>query len=75
MPEAIRRRILGISALTLLCVSPFLWFGSSRPGVQTVGGMAFKAGLAFGAAWLAIGYLLFIFMERRARQTGSIGQY
>ena len=29
----------------------------------------------FGALWLAIGYLLFNFMERRARQTGAIGQY
>lgn len=29
----------------------------------------------FGAAWLAIGYLLFNWMERRARQTGAIGQY
>ena len=29
----------------------------------------------FGAAWLLIGFLLFSLMERRARQTGSIGQY
>jgi ABC-2 type transport system permease protein len=29
----------------------------------------------FGVAWLAIGYLLFVVMERRARQTGAIGQY
>ena len=31
--------------------------------------------LAFGVAWLVIGYLLFSVMERRARQTGAIGQY
>lgn len=31
--------------------------------------------LIFGAAWLLIGYLLFNWMERRARQTGAIGQY
>ena len=31
--------------------------------------------LAFGAAWLVFGYLLFNWMERRARQTGAIGQY
>ncbi len=31
--------------------------------------------LAFGAGWLVIGYLLFNWMERRARQTGAIGQY
>ena len=31
--------------------------------------------LAFGFAWLVIGYLLFNWMERRARKTGAIGQY
>ncbi len=31
--------------------------------------------LAFGAGWLALGYLAFNWMERRARQTGAIGQY
>lgn len=29
----------------------------------------------FGILWLGIGYLLFNKMERRARQTGAIGQY
>lgn len=29
----------------------------------------------FGAFWLAAGYLIFNRMERRARQTGAIGQY
>lgn len=29
----------------------------------------------FGLAWLVIGYLMFNFMERRARRTGAIGQY
>jgi ABC-2 type transport system permease protein len=29
----------------------------------------------FGAFWLAIGFALFNWMERRARQTGAIGQY
>ena len=29
----------------------------------------------FGIIWLAFGYLLFNMMERRARQTGAIGQY
>lgn len=29
----------------------------------------------FGAFWLAVGYGLFNWMERRARQTGAIGQY
>jgi hypothetical protein len=53
MTEATRRRILGISALVLLAVSPALWFGSPRAGTQALGGMAFKAGLALGAAWLA----------------------
>jgi ABC-2 type transport system permease protein len=31
--------------------------------------------MAFGVAWLLIGYVLFSVMERRARQTGAIGQY
>jgi ABC-2 type transport system permease protein len=31
--------------------------------------------LAFGTFWLVVGYLAFIWMERRARQTGAIGQY
>lgn len=31
--------------------------------------------LLFGAFWLTLGYLLFRWMERRARQTGAIGQY
>jgi ABC-2 type transport system permease protein len=31
--------------------------------------------LAFGLAWLFIGYALFNWMERRARQTGAIGHY
>jgi len=31
--------------------------------------------LSFGTFWLVVGYLAFIWMERRARQTGAIGQY
>jgi ABC-2 type transport system permease protein len=31
--------------------------------------------ILFGFAWLVMGYLLFALMERRARQTGSIGHY
>jgi len=31
--------------------------------------------LGFGAFWLAAGYLIFSWMERRARRTGAIGQY
>ena len=34
-----------------------------------------RALLLFGAFWLTLGYLLFRWMERRARQTGAIGQY
>ena len=34
-----------------------------------------QALLLFGAFWLSLGYLLFRWMERRARQTGAIGQY
>jgi ABC-2 type transport system permease protein len=29
----------------------------------------------FGIFWLVVGYLMFKFMEHRARQTGAIGQY
>jgi ABC-2 type transport system permease protein len=31
--------------------------------------------IGFGAFWLAAGYVIFTWMERRARQTGAIGQY
>ncbi len=31
--------------------------------------------LGFGVFWMTAGYLLFHWMERRARQTGAIGQY
>lgn len=31
--------------------------------------------VAFGIFWLVIGYFMFNWMERRARQTGAIGQY
>lgn len=34
-----------------------------------------KALAAFGIFWLALGYLAFSLMERRARRTGAIGQY
>ena len=34
-----------------------------------------QALLLFGIFWLAAGYFLFNWMERRARQTGAIGQY
>jgi len=34
-----------------------------------------KTLILFGAFWLTVGYLLFTGMERRARQTGAIGQY
>lgn len=31
--------------------------------------------LLFGVFWITTGYITFIWMERRARQTGAIGQY
>jgi ABC-2 type transport system permease protein len=31
--------------------------------------------LSFGAFWLGTGYFTFLWMERRARRTGAIGQY
>lgn len=31
--------------------------------------------LGFGAFWMIVGYFTFLWMERRARQTGAIGQY
>ena len=37
----------------MLITAAVLWFGSNNTGTQALGGMAFKAGLAFGAAWLA----------------------
>ena len=35
----------------------------------------FRALILFGVFWLTLGYLLFKFMERRARRIGAIGQY
>jgi ABC-2 type transport system permease protein len=35
----------------------------------------FQALILFGAFWLTIGFALFRRMERRARQTGALGQY
>jgi len=34
-----------------------------------------KALAVFGVFWLTVGYLVFNWMERRARRTGAIGQY
>ena len=31
--------------------------------------------VSFGMFWLLAGYFVFLWMERRARQTGAIGQY
>jgi ABC-2 type transport system permease protein len=31
--------------------------------------------LLFGAFWMVVGYFTFLWMERRARRTGAIGQY
>ncbi|HSB00835.1 MAG TPA: ABC transporter permease [Anaerolineales bacterium] len=31
--------------------------------------------LSFGVFWLVVGYFAFLWMERRARRTGAIGQY
>lgn len=31
--------------------------------------------VVFGLFWLCLGYLIFMWMERRARKTGAIGQY
>lgn len=31
--------------------------------------------LSFGAFWLVVGYVTFLWMEHRARRTGAIGQY
>ena len=31
--------------------------------------------LLFGTFWLVVGYFTFLWMERRARRTGAIGQY
>jgi ABC-2 type transport system permease protein len=44
---------------------------------QGFSGIAFdlKMLALFGIFWLAVGYMLFSMMERRARKTGAIGQY
>jgi ABC-type multidrug transport system permease subunit len=43
-------------------------------GFQAIAG-DLKALAFFGVVWLIAGYFLFNWMERRARQTGAIGQY
>jgi ABC-2 type transport system permease protein len=50
---------------------------SAALSTEGFGGISFdlKMLAIFGAFWLAFGYLLFNIMERRARQTGAIGQY
>jgi ABC-2 type transport system permease protein len=46
----------------------------SAEGISAIAG-DLKVLALFGAFWLTFGYLLFNWMERRARRTGSIGQY
>lgn len=50
---------------------------SAALSTEGIAGIALdlKMILLFGVVWLAIGYALFNMMERRARQTGAIGQY
>ncbi len=50
---------------------------SAALSTEGIAGIAFdlKMIVLFGVIWLAIGYALFNMMERRARQTGAIGQY
>lgn len=55
-----------IHAMRLAALSP-VTFADLLPDILPL--------LFFGAFWLTAGYLLFNWMERRARQTGSIGQY
>ena len=46
----------------------------STDGLPAIAG-DLKVLAAFGVFWLALGYLVFNWMERRARRTGAIGQY
>lgn len=46
----------------------------STQGFSAIAG-DLKMLVVFGIFWLAFGYLLFSWMERRARRTGTIGQY
>ncbi|HVN16650.1 MAG TPA: ABC transporter permease [Anaerolineales bacterium] len=46
----------------------------STDGLSAISG-DLQALVLFGIFWLTIGYLVFNWMERRARQTGAIGQY
>lgn len=50
---------------------------SAALSAEGFSGIAFdlKMILLFGVFWFALGYALFNMMERRARQTGAIGQY
>ena len=57
----------------------YIIHGMRTAALTTAGinGIAFDLQMLmiFGVIWLAVGYLLFNRMERRARQTGAIGQY
>ena len=55
-----------IHAMRLAALSP-VKFADLMPDILPL--------IFFGAFWLTTGYILFNWMERRARQTGSIGQY
>jgi hypothetical protein len=55
-----------IHAMRLAALSP-VKFADLMPDILSL--------IFFGAFWLTTGYILFNWMERRARQTGSIGQY
>jgi ABC-type multidrug transport system permease subunit len=46
----------------------------STEGFSAIAG-DLKVLVLFGIFWLTFGYLLFNWMERRARRTGAIGQY
>ena len=69
MSEAVRRRILGIGALVLLTVGAVLWCCSTH---WELGGMALKAGLAFGAAWLAFPQIMALSAAGPPRLTWAI---
>jgi ABC-type multidrug transport system permease subunit len=46
----------------------------STEGLSAISG-DLKVLALFGVFWLALGYSIFNWMERRARRTGAIGQY
>ena len=58
--------------MVMLTIGALLWFCSSGDANRALGGMALKAGLAFGAAWLAFPQIMTLTAVGPPRLTWAI---